>query len=304
MTSMKADFSSVGIVNIPDYNRVVPAIAVQKKLSKSTSINWGYTERISRPGIKQLNPYIDRQNPLSVSYGNPNLRPELNHTFSFNYSAYGNGSFNAGLSYTFSNNSIQYISTLGANGVTNNTYSNLGKNAKLSGYISANYPLSQRLNLDAYAEISRAHLTGMIDGLNYIKNAMFVNTNINLSYKMNHDWRTGFEFQYYSQTGIALQSTFSPYYYTSFSLAKSVFNKKLTIRGTASNPYLRYLNYKINYSDPHYNQVTQQDIVYRRFNIYLNYTFGKLRDAAVKKNKKSVKNDDTSTIAPPTPPGN
>ena len=304
MASMKAYFSSVGIVNIPDYNRVVPAIAVQKKLSKSTSINWGYTERISRPGINQLNPYIDRQNPLSVSYGNPNLRPELNHTFSFGYSASGKGSFNAGLSYTFSNNSIQYISVSGANGVINNTYSNLGKNATLSGYISGNYPLSQRLNLNAYAQISRVHLNGMIDGLNYLKNATFVNSNFNLSYNMEHDWRTGFEFQYYSQTGIALQSTFSPYYYTSFSLAKSVFNKKLTIRGTASNPYLKYLNYKINYSDPHYNQVIQQDIVYRRFNIYLTYTFGKLRDAGVKKNKKSVKNDDTSTVSPPSMPGN
>jgi hypothetical protein len=304
MTSMRADFSSVGTVHIPDYNRIVPAIAVQKKLSKSTSINWGYTERVSRPGIKQLNPFIDRQNPLSVSYGNPNLRPELNHTFSFGYSASGNGSVNSGLSYTFSNNSIQFVSLLGADGVINNTYSNLGKNATLSGYTSVNYPLSQRLNLNAYAEISRVHLTGMIYGLNYKKNAMLANTNINFSYQMDHDWKTGFEFQYYSQTGIALQSTFSPYSYTSFSLAKSLFNKKLTIRGSASNPYLRYLNYKINYSNPHYNQLIQQDIVYRRFNIYLNYTIGKLRDAAVKKNKKSVKNDDTSTITPPTPPGN
>lgn len=301
---MKAFFSSVGIVNIPGYNRVVPAIAVQKKLSKSTSINWGYTERVSRPGIRQLNPYIDRQHPLSVSYGNPNLQPELNHTFTFGYSVYRKGSFNAGLSYTFSNNSIQSVSLLGADGVTNNTYSNLGKNTTLSGYISINYPLSPRLNLDGFSQISRIHLTGMIDGLNYVKNAMFKNTNINLSYKMNHDWRTGFEFQYYSQTGITLQSTSSPYYYTSFSVAKSFFNRKLSIRATASNPYLRYLNYKINYTDPHYTQVIRQDIVYRRFNVYLNYSFGKLRDAAVKKNKKSVKNDDTSTVAPLSLPSN
>ena len=303
MTSMKADFSSVGNVNIPDYNRVVPAIAVQKKLSGSTSINLGYTERISRPGIRQLNPFIDRQNPLSVSYGSPNLRPELNHTFSFGYSASGNSSLNAGLSYSFSNNSIQYISLSGTDGVINNTYSNLGKNATLSGYISVNYPISQRLNLNAFAQISRAHMSGMIDGLNYKKNAMFANTNANFSYKMDHDWNAGFEFQYYNQTGIGLQSTFSPYYYTSFSLAKKVFNKKLTIRATASNPYLKYLNYKIEYSDPHYNQLIQQDIVYRRFNIYLTYSFGKLRDG-VKKNKKSVKNDDTSTVAPPSLPGN
>jgi len=303
MTSQRADFSSVGIVNIPDYNRVVPAIAVQKKLSKSTSINLGYTERISRPGINQLNPYIDRQNPLSVSYGNPNLRPELNHTFSFNYSTYRNGSFNAGLGYTFSNNSIQYISRLEADGVTNSTYSNLGKNATLSGYISVIYPLNQHLSLNAYAEIRRIHLTGMIDGLNYTKNAMAGNTNINFSYKIDNDWRTGFQFQYYSPE-ITLQSSSSPYYYTSFSLAKSLFNKKLTVSGSVSNPYLRYLNYKNNYSDPHYNQLIQQDIVYRRFNIYLTYTFGKLRDASVKKNKKSVKNDDTSTVTPPSIPGN
>jgi hypothetical protein len=304
MTSMKADFSSAGIVNIPDYNRLVPAIAVQKKLSKSTSINWGYTERISRPGIRQLNPFVDRQNPFSVTYGNPTLRPELNHTFSLGYSVSGHGSFNAGLSYTFSNNPIHYISLSGADGVINNSYRNLGKNATLSAYTSVNYPLNRRLNLNAYAEISRVHLAGIINGLNYIKNAIFANTNANFSYKMDHDWQAGFEFQYYSQTGLALQSTFSPYYYTSVSLAKSFFNKKLTIRGSASNPYLRYLNYRINYSDPHYNQLIQQDIVYRRFNIYLNYSFGKLRNASVKRNKKSVRNDDTSPVAPPSLPGN
>ncbi len=304
MTLMRAGFSSVGNVNIPDYNRIVPAIAVQKKLSKSSSINWGYTERISRPVIRQLNPFVDRQNPFSMSYGNPDLRPELNHTFSLGYSSSGNSSINAGLSYSFSNNSIQYVSLLAAGGVINNTYSNLGKNATLLAYTSINYPLNQRLNLNAYAEVSRVHLSGIIDGINYTKNATLANTNVNFSYKMEHDWHAGFEFQYYSQTGIALQSTFSPYYYTSFSLAKSIFNKKLTIRGSASNPYLRYLNYKINYADPRYNQVVQQDIVYRRFNIYINYAFGKLRNAGVKKNKKAVKNDDTSTIAPPTLPGN
>lgn len=303
ITALNADFSSGGILHIPDYNRLVPAIALQKKLTPDASINFGYTERVSRPNIIQLNPYIDHQDPLSISYGNPNLRPELNHTFSINYSAYGNNAFNGGISYSFSNNSIQYISLLGTDGVTNNTYDNLGKNAVLAGYISFNYAFSQRVSLNVNGEIRRVHLTGMVGGLNYERNAIGGNSIVNLNYKLDHDWRTGFLFQYYSP-GITLQSTTSPYYYTSFSLAKSLFNKKLNISGSVSNPYLKYLDYKTRYADPNYTQLIHNDIVYRRFNITINYAFGRLRNGSIKKNNKSVKNDDTSTVAPPMPPGN
>jgi hypothetical protein len=302
MTALEANFSSGDAVHIPNYNRLFPSLALQKKVSKAVSFNLGYTQRISRPGINQLNPYVDRQNPLSISYGNPNLRPELNHTLSLNYSIYRKTAFNTGLSYSFSNNSIQYVSLLGADGINNNTPNNLGRSSTLSGYISVNYSPAKQISINANAEIQNIRRRAIIFNTEYARSALAGSSNISFNYTLPHEWRTGLEFLYYSPQ-ITLQSTSSPYYYTSLSVAKSVFKKKLNIRATASNPYLRYMNYKIKYTDPQYSSLSQNDIVYRRFNIYLNYGFGKLREG-VKRNRKTIYNDDKSNVAPPSSPNN
>ena len=302
MTAMVANFSSGDIVDIPNYNRLFPSFALQKKVSQTVSFNLGYSQRISRPGIWQLNPYIDRQTPLSISYGNPNLRPELNHTLSLNYSIYRKSSFNTGLNYSFSNNSIQYVSLLGVDDILNNTLNNLGRSSTLSGYISVNHSPAKQISINANAEIQNVRRRAFISNSVYARSALAGSSNINFNYTNSHEWRTGLNFQYYSPQ-ITLQSTSSAYYYASLSLAKSVFKKKLNIRATASNPYSKYMNYKIKYYDPQYSSLSQNDIVYRRFNIYLNYGFGKLRQG-VKKNRKTIYNDDNSTAAPPSVPNN
>jgi ferric enterobactin receptor len=69
----------------------------------------------------------------------------------------------------------------------------------------------------------------------------------------------------------------------------------------ASNPYLRFLNYKITTSDPRFTEITHNDIVYRRFNIGFDFQFGKLKEGSILKNKKSRQNDDIKIIPPSIP---
>ncbi len=301
-TVVDADFSGGNPVTIPDYNNLVPSIAVQKKFSETTSINFGYTERIQRPGIQQLNPYVDQQDPNFITYGNPGLKPETNHILSLNYSLFKNASVNAGLSYSFSNNTIQAVSIFGADGIIRGTYENIGTNNDLEADLNINYPLSKRLNLNLTAQVGFIKLAGTADSNFYSRKAVIGNGNLYLSYKFNHEWRTGFNFQYYSPA-VTLQGTTSPYYYTSLSVSKSIFNKKLNIYASASNPYLKYLNYKNSFVDPRFTEIIHNDIVYRRFNLGFNYSFGKLNEGPVKKNKKTVNNDDIKFI-PPTVPTN
>jgi len=301
-TIVDADFSAGNLVTIPDYNNLVPSIAIQKKFSETTSINFGYTERIQRPGIQQLNPYVDQQDPNFITYGNPGLKPETNHILSLNYSLFKNVSVNAGLSYSFSNNTIQAVSIFGADGITRGTYENIGTNNDLEADLNVNYPLSKRLNLNLTAQVGFIKLAGTADSSFYSRKAVIGNGNLYLSYKFNHEWRTGFNFQYYSPA-VTLQGTTSPYYYTSLSVSKSIFNKKLNIYASASNPYLKYLNYKNSFVDPRFTEIIHNDIVYRRFNLGFNYSFGKLSEGSVKKNKKTVNNDDIKYI-PPTVPTN
>ena len=294
-TDVQADFQGEGTTQVPGYTNLVPAIAVQSKLSQFTSINLGYTDRIERPGIMQLNPYVDKQDPNFINYGNPYLKPEINHVLSVTYSIFNNASINAGLSYSFSDNTIQYISTLGADGITRGTYKNIGQNNNLETDFNVNWPIGSKVNLSLNAQAAYVMLKGTIDSALYSRKAFTGNGNLYIGYKLDHDWRTGFNFQYYSPA-ITLQGTSSPYYYTSLSLSKSIFNKKLIISGSVSNPYLKYLNYKYTYNDPKFIQTSHNDIVYRRFNIGVNYQFGKLKEGSVQKSKKAIQNDDIKVI--------
>ncbi|MEJ5964004.1 outer membrane beta-barrel protein [Pedobacter immunditicola] len=52
-------------------------------------MNLGYTQRIQRPGIYQLNPFVDRSNPNVQISGNPNLRPVTANALQLVYSIQG-----------------------------------------------------------------------------------------------------------------------------------------------------------------------------------------------------------------------
>ena len=148
-TTVDADFISVGSSVKQDYNNFIPSISVQTNL-KTSSITFGYTDRISRPGIYQLNPFIDKSNPQFINTGNPNLKPELNHTFELDYSNFSKGSINIGLSYAFSSNSIQNVTSLEINPndtVTLTTYQNLGSNSRLGLNINTNFPITKNITI-------------------------------------------------------------------------------------------------------------------------------------------------------------
>ncbi len=78
-TTVRADFVSTSSTVNQDYNNLIPSLSVQYNL-KSSNISLGYTDRISRPGIYQLNPFVDASNPNFINTGNPNLQPEVNHS--------------------------------------------------------------------------------------------------------------------------------------------------------------------------------------------------------------------------------
>ena len=293
-TMVSANFSNSGEVQVPDYSNLIPSIAIQRKLSQSANLNFGYTERILRPGILQLNPYIDRQNPYFITFGNPLLKPETNHAFSASFSSYKKFGITTGLSYSYAKNTIQYVSTLGTDGITRGTYLNLGSNKSIDFNVNINYPITQKLNFSFNGQASFLKLEGMVNQTLYNRDAFTGSAIFILNYNLGHDWKPVFNFQYYSPA-ITLQGTASPYYYSSLGISKS-FNKKFYISASFSNPYLKYLDYKINYTDPNFTQITHNDIVYRRFNLGVSYQFGKLREGSIKKNKKTVQNDDIKVI--------
>ena len=122
-----------------NYGSLVPTASLQYTLSQGSNLGLTYNMRISRPGISYLNPYVDKTNPIALSYGNPELDVEKNHNVSLVYNLFTPKLMvNLNLHHNFVDNAISQYSFYDAEGLLNTTYGNIVKRHQtgLNGYVN------------------------------------------------------------------------------------------------------------------------------------------------------------------------
>jgi ferric enterobactin receptor len=77
-TEIEGDFKTTGTQLNNQYNNLIPSITLSKGIGKHT-VKASYTQRITRPMIWYLNPWVNQSDPKNLVTGNPDLKPELNH---------------------------------------------------------------------------------------------------------------------------------------------------------------------------------------------------------------------------------
>ncbi len=281
------------------YHNLIPSVALQHKFSKS-SVNFGFTERIQRPGIAQLNPFVNVSNPDFVSTGNPNLKPELNHILELNYIHIDQNTVTSGLSYAFSNNAIQNVSYYAIEAINNksdtttvNTYENLGSNRTLNYNFSANLNLTKQFRFNLNGRVSRVWLQGDYNGQNYSNSGYTGNAFAGPSYLFNNGYRLSFNLSY-NNGSINLEGRNGYNLSSQLLLSKSFFNKKLSLSMIANNPWLRYKNTNTYTNTPDFMQTSYNQNAYRSFYFSFNFNFNKLK-SSIKRTKVSINNDDLKT---------
>ena len=68
-----------------EFGNPVPSASIQYNLSPASNVGLSYNMQIQRPGISYLNPYVDRSNPLMISYGNSDIVPARTHRLTLKY---------------------------------------------------------------------------------------------------------------------------------------------------------------------------------------------------------------------------
>ena len=122
-----------------NYGSLVPTASLQYTLSQGSNLGLTYNMRISRPGISYLNPYVDKSNPIALTYGNPELDVEKNHNFSLVYNLFTPKLMvNLNLHHNFVDNAISQYSFYDSDGLLNTTYGNVVKRHQtgLNGYVN------------------------------------------------------------------------------------------------------------------------------------------------------------------------
>ena len=130
-----------------DYGSLVPSASLSYSLSQGSNIGLTYNLRISRPGITYLNPYINRSDPNSLSYGNTSLDVEKSHNIALVYNMYTPKlMLNVNLHHNFTNNAIEQYSFFDGN-LLNTTYGNMLSRKQTGASVYANWMASPTTRL-------------------------------------------------------------------------------------------------------------------------------------------------------------
>ena len=294
MTFVKADFISNGSNVNTNYFNVIPTISINRKFKDMSNLNLGYTQRIQRPGIDNLNPFVDRSNPTSISTGNPDLKAVLSNNIELTYSKFKKGSVNIGLNYYFANNTIQTVSVYNqAENITSSTFLNIGKDKKLTTNLNVNYPITSKWNISASGNIGYIWIQGAIDGQIAKNSGITGYFYTNTGYKFEKGWKANASFSY-SAPDIQLQGQTGSYNFSSFSGSKEIIKDKLTLSAGVNNPFSKFRNYTNFIQGANFAERFISQNLNRSYSVSLNWRFGKLKDS-IRKNQRSINNDDVKS---------
>ncbi len=122
-----------------NYGSLVPSASLQYTIGQGSNLGLTYNMRISRPGITYLNPYVDKTNPTTRTYGNTDLDVEMNHNLALVYNMFTPKlMLNLNLHHNFTDNAIEQYSFYDAQNLLNTTYGNIVRRHQtgLNGYVN------------------------------------------------------------------------------------------------------------------------------------------------------------------------
>jgi hypothetical protein len=267
---------------------VVPYLNISYMESGGHIFSFSYTQRLNRPGINYLNPYINDSNPMSISYGNPDLKSVKRDALSISYMK-ASLSWNLGvtLGADFTRNNIENIRRVNENGVSISTYENIGRNRNYTLNLNYSYRAGSKLNIFlngsvVYSVISSGELNLSNSGFGYTGGG-----GVNLTL-----WKGG-SFNanaFLFRSNITLQSRYPVNASTSFGFSQKFLNDKLTIALNLSEPFSKTKTYKFDSEDITYRMHARSITYQRAATLSIVWRFGKFQ-AVVKKARRNVNDD-------------
>ncbi|MGA9270311.1 MAG: TonB-dependent receptor [Lutimonas sp.] len=125
--------------NEQNYTNLFPSGHISYKLSDVTSFQLGYSARIYRPRLWDLNPFFNIRNDFFIRQGNPDLQPEYTDSFEFtSILVYEKLSLNAGVYYLYTRDVIERVTTFEDN-VTIVRPENVGTNQRIGFEVNFKY---------------------------------------------------------------------------------------------------------------------------------------------------------------------
>ncbi len=289
-TEINGDFTSSKTTVKQFYTSILPNVQSTFKLSNSTNLVLNYNMRLQRPYIWNLNPFVNNNDSLNISFGNPGLLPQTIHSLSAQ-TRISKGSSFAGITLTgsYSNDMIvQYASFDQSTGITKSTSGNYGEEWQLSLNTNVSIKFNEAWNMFLNGNLRYNHVTNKAMPSQQ-NSALGGNLNLNSSYKIGKRL-TASGYGGFWRSPVTIQGTQSFQYWYGLGMGYRMFNEKLTVTLNAANFLQEYFDYIYTVNDPLFKTQYINTQPYRGIALSFTWNFGKLTENVSK--KKGVNNDD------------
>jgi outer membrane receptor protein involved in Fe transport len=303
-TAITAEFRTTPTPFEPrSYLTVLPNGSARYAFNDANSLRFAYSRRITRPYIDYLNPYVDRSDAKNITYGNPDLNPELTDSYELSYSTtVKTTTINASASVRHTGNAIEQIRFATTNpnpnvplpanlpsdpSITAQTFANVAANTfyQFNVYLSAK-PLP-KMDLSAGPDVQ--YIVRRSPALNTERRGFTAGINLNASYKFDKGITLqGFAFG--SLPTPEIQGTGAANLYYQMGVKKSLFKAKADLSLNIASPFNAYWPYRSTTTTRTFDERTESRSYQRAFRLNFSYRFGQGGQA---KQRKSINNDDT-----------
>uniref|UniRef100_UPI00404A2CFF TonB-dependent receptor domain-containing protein n=1 Tax=Daejeonella sp. TaxID=2805397 RepID=UPI00404A2CFF len=304
-TEIKGDARSVGAAApfSSSYYNLVPSFVVSRTFKNFSTVKFSYNQRLQRPSLFYLNPFLNSADIYNQSQGNPSLKPELSHNVEFNYSMFVKTSvLNASVYYRRTNDIIESfvlpISVTDPNtGViatgSRTTFRNVGNNNSVGfnffGQINPVKPLTLRGNFNVFTYDINTNNTVVVANANSSTQLIY-----NAFLMASYVFPKGLTFETFLITNSprrTSQGRNPSFNMWNLGLKKEIMKKKGSIGLTIIDPFNENKNFRSNIVGADFTQSSNFSVPFRSFGTSFSYRFGKLTMQAPRK-KRGVTNDD------------
>ncbi len=291
---------------IPGYNFLSPSFVLSHKITKTQTVKLNYSKRIERPDFGDLNPFVNSADPYNISFGNPNLHPEIGNNFGLEYNRSFDKGSNINIVTFYRHNGFdvkQYTTPYKTfregdstyNNVYVNTRANVGSEVRFGVNFSGSLPITKDFTIRPNFQVATRRIMDNLPNTPSFVAGYEYRLNLNAAYQFGNDFSAE-AFANYNSPNVGLQGKNSSFIAYNFAARKQFMNKKASIGFTTTVPFNDYINQSSTIVQPGNSQSSLRRVPYRSFGISFSYRFGKLEF------KKDEEKDNNQGMPQPVEP--
>lgn len=170
-----------------NYSNLFPSVHTSYKISESLSLQAGYSKRINRPSLWDLNPFSVRRDNFNISQGNPDLDPEFTDSYEItSIIKLGEVSLNLGTYHRYTTDVIEETISY-ENNVSTRMPMNIGSNNTTGIEINGKYSPANWATISADTNFNFFKRKGEFQGTSFDFTGDLWSSKLNSKFKLPAD---------------------------------------------------------------------------------------------------------------------